>query len=307
MIKVINKKPKLITDYYNGNAHVELYEDGTRIIETEDDEFDFDFPCSIDLTITKACNHGCKFCYLNCTPDGKHADLDTPKFLDSLPSGMEVAININSLDIPELSNFLTRMKNQGVIVNGTVNQDHFMKYHEVLKGLCDDNKLHGIGISLTRPTREFVDLVKTFPNAVIHVINGVFSASDMNALIDNGFKLLILGYKNIGRGATFSVDNDISIKIRQKYLYDVLPTLANHFDVISFDGLALEQLDVKRLLTKEKWDYLYQGDEGSSSMYIDLVEKKFGVNSMALDDKMYPIMDDIRDMFAVVKELAKKS
>lgn len=49
------------------------------------------------------------------------------------------------------------------------------------------------------------------------------------------------------------------------------------------------------------------GDEGSSSMYIDLVERKFGVSSTVLRNEMYPIMDDVKDMFAVVKKVAKKN
>ena len=302
MIKIVSRNPELLRKYQNGNATVELFADGTRVISTDDDEFKFDFPCSIDLTITKACDHGCKFCYLNCVPNGRHANLNAPSFLDKLPSGMEVAINLNSLDIPGLSKFLVRMRDRGVIVNGTINQDHFMKYHKVLKGLCNANNLRGLGVSLTKPTPEFVELIKTFPNAVIHVINGVFSGSDFDALRDNGLKMLILGYKNIGRGTSYSEDNDVVIKVRQRYLYDVLPTLVNHFDVVSFDGLALEQLNVKRLLTDEEWNTLYQGDEGSCSMYVDLVDHYFALNSMVNDPiHQYPIMDTIESMFKVIQ------
>ena len=70
--------------------------------------------------------------------------------------------------------------------------------------------------------------------------------------------------------------------------------------------LALDQLDVKRILTPEEWDEFYLGDEGTSSMFIDLVTGKFGVSSLCKENEMFPVMDDIRDMFAVVKREAKK-
>lgn len=46
-------------------------------------------------------------------------------------------------------------------------------------------------------------------------------------------------------------------------------------------------------------------DEGTSSMYIDLVTKKYGVSSLCKSSEMYPLMDNIIDMFKVVKENSK--
>lgn len=292
-----------IARYKNGNATVELYDNGTRIVETPGDElFDFVYPLNNDVTITHKCDGGCQFCYLGCTPEGKHADILSPKFLDTVLPGTEMAINLNDLSHPQLEGFLIKMRHRGVFVNGTINQLHFMVNKDYLKRLCDERLLWGLGVSLRVASKEFVNEVKCFPNAVVHVINGIVKAEDLEALRDNRLKLLILGYKDVNRGADYHKENDVVIRGRQRYLYDVLPTLRNHFDVISFDNLAIEQLDVKRLLTPEQWEQFYQGDEGTATFAIDLVNGTFGINSMAT--KVYPLMDDIRDMFAVIKESA---
>lgn len=306
MIKIIEKKPKLVADYLNGNSHIKLYEDGTRIIETEDDELKLDFPLNMDVTITHRCDHGCKFCYLNCTPDGEHADILKPSFLDTLHPGTELAINLNCMDHPQLSKFLIRMRDKGVFVNGTINQDHFMKYYKVLEGLCKSKCLWGLGVSLTKATPDFIKLIKRFPNAVIHVINGVLLPDDIEMMRNHGLKLLILGYKNIGRGEDYQIENDVMLHMRQRYLYDVLPTLVNCFEVISFDNLAIEQLNAKRLVDRNRWDELYQGDEGTSTFAVDMVSGVFSLNSMVTDpQRLYPIMSTVEDMFAVIQSEGK--
>lgn len=57
--------------------------------------------------------------------------------------------------------------------------------------------------------------------------------------------------------------------------------LPKHFNsnVISFDNLAIQQLNVKRFFTKEGWDSFYMGDEFTHSMYVDGVEQKYSPSS----------------------------
>ena len=45
-----------------------------------------------------------------------------------------------------------------------------------------------------------------------------------------------------------------NIVVRQMWLHENLEELLNHFTVVSFDNLAIEQLDVKRLMTDEEWE-----------------------------------------------------
>ena len=99
----------MIADYINGNVHITLDDDGTRIMECPDNEaWDFEYPTNIDMTITKSCTGRCQYCYLGCTPNGKHADLLSYRnieIFDSLLPGTEVAINLNSCDHPQLFHF----------------------------------------------------------------------------------------------------------------------------------------------------------------------------------------------------------
>ncbi len=73
--------------------------------------------------------------------------------------------------------------------------------------------------------------------------------------------------------------------------------MINQFKVVSFDNLAIEQLGVKNLLSKEEWDTFYAGDDGTYTYYIDMVERKFARSSTADFDKRYDLMDSVDDMF----------
>lgn len=288
--------------YKNGNTFTRInLANGTKIRETEDDEFLLEFPESLDIACTTFCTGGCPFCYASCSVQGQHADLLGAKFIDTLHPFTEAALQVNDLNHPQLVDFLYKLKDKKVIANITVNQKHFESKEPLMKKLVDEGLVKGIGISLVDPTPEFIKKVKNYPNAVIHTINGILKASDLEAMRDQGLKILILGYKDLGRGHDYKEKNKINIKGRQKYLYDVLFSLPEHFECVSFDNLALEQLEVKRILTPEQWKEFYLGDEGSSSMYIDLVKQKFGVSSLCTEEEMHPLMDSIDEMFRLVQ------
>ena len=106
--------------------------------------------------------------------------------------------------------------------------------------------------------------------------------------------------KIIRRGNDFYDVANERIGELQRLLYTALPRLLKEMNVVSFDNLALEQLNVKRLLTQEEWDLFYQGDEGSSNMYIDAVEGKFTQNSTAVT--RYDLKDDVKEMFNVIRD-----
>lgn len=293
--------------YRNGNSTVIINSvNGTKERITEDDDFDLEFPETIDINCTTFCTGGCPFCYAECSVNGKHAELMGQKFIDTLHPYTEVALQVNDLTHPELIDFLQKLKKRKIFANITVNQIHFQQKEEFIKRLVDADLVKGIGISLMNPTQDFIRKVKKYPNAVIHTINGIIKASDIEALRDHDLKVLILGYKNKGRGVQYFSDNEVNIVARQRYLYDILPTLPSHFDVLSFDNLALEQLDVKRILSPQQWEEIYLGDEGTSSMFVDLVSGKFGVSSLCVENEMHPLLDNIKDMFQIVKKDAER-
>ena len=293
--------------YKNGNSIVKInLMNGTKIRETKDDDFDLEFPENIDLNIGNRCDGGCQYCYINATPNGADGELLNNKFIDTLHPYTECAINGNSIDHPQLIPFLEKLKRKHIIANITVNQIHFERKQAIIRDLVNKGLVKGIGISLRKPTKKFIKMVQRYPNAVIHTIVGVLTQNDIEKLRDNDLKLLILGYKDKGRGIDYKAEHLIEYTINKDYLYDNLHTLPDLFKVVSFDNLALDQLDVKRILTPEEWETFYLGDEGTASMYIDLVTKKFGISSLCKEEEMMPIMDDIKDMFAVIKTKSKK-
>lgn len=286
---------KTLGVYKNGNYNVILLDDGTKIRETNDDEFIPSFAENCDCKITDKCDGGCSFCYEGCTPNGKHGDILNYKFLDTLHPYTELAINGNDMSHPDLIPFLEKLKEKKVIANMTVNQIHFERHYGMINDLINKGLIYGLGVSLNKPTKKFIELIKQYPNAVIHVINGILSESDVEMLSDNNLKILILGYKQLRRGVDWYDKDHENIIVRQNWLKENLEGMLSHFKVISFDNLAINQLDVKRLMSDEEWNEFYMGDDGNYTFYLDLVEGTFGRNSLATD--RYPIMDNIDDMF----------
>ena len=84
--------------------------------------------------------------------------------------------------------------------------------------------------------------------------------SDIQALENNNLKILILGYKHLRRGDDFYDIDHENIEIRQSWLYENLSNIIEKFNVVSFDNLAIEQLNARRLMTDEEWynDLLYR-------------------------------------------------
>lgn len=300
---------KLIGKYKNGNYDVSIFSDGTKIRYTDDDDFVPNFAECYDVKITDKCSQGCKWCYEGCKKTGKHADLlgeANQNFLNSLHPYSEVAINGNDLDHPQLEGFLNLLKVKKVIVNITVNQNQFLKNFDKLKFFQENLLVRGIGVSLLEANNELVEKMKQLDNAVLHTINGILSKEDIDMLKGKDLKILILGYKNLKRGAKYFEENTDKVKVNQMYLKIALPSLLGDFNVISFDNLSLEQLDVKSLISDEEWNAMYMGDDGMFTFYVDLVKGEYAKSS--LDKKRYKMDDKTCDeMFQHIrKEIFKK-
>lgn len=289
---------KLIGKYKNGNYICSIYDDGTKIRENDLDNLTPAFAENCDVKITDKCDGNCAFCYEGCTVNGKHGDILNYKFLDTLHPYTELAINGNDLSHPDLISFIHKMKEKNIILNMTVNQIHFERHFNQIKDWIDNKLIYGLGISLREPTYEFIQMVKQIPNAVIHVINGIVSMPDLDALAGNNLKILILGYKNIRRGESYYEQNNQKVLDLQNDLNTYLfPEIIRRgwFDVVSFDNLSISQLHVQEHMPKEQWNTFFMGQDGNYTFYIDMVKGTFAKNSLSMEH--YPIMDNIDDMF----------
>ena len=296
---------KPIAKYQNGNLTTTLYSDGTRIRETEDDFFRPSFAENVDVHVSNRCDNGCEMCYANCTVNGKFGKLNGWKFLDTLHEGTEMALNLNFPIPNDFFDFLRFLKSKNIITNVTINQNHFMKHEEVIQQMYKENLIYGIGVSLSNPTEEFIERISKYPNAVIHVINGIFTKEQYEVLKDHNLKILILGYKQIGRGISYQMNKSADLEVNQSWLYNNLKDIIPHFKVISFDNLSLDQLYVKRLLSEEQWNEFYGGDDGTFTFFINLVDGYFAKNS--LSQIHYPIGDLTMDeMFNIILQNNKR-
>lgn len=281
--------------YKNGNVSVSIDEyTGTKIREWEGEQY-LEFPESIDIKITNWCDGGCKYCHESSILGGKHGNLDTLyDKIKELPAGIELAIGGgNPLDHPCLPGFLRQCKRHGFLVNLTVNQIHINKddYFYMTRSLIHQGLVDGLGISLHNVDKlENIEyLCKYSNNVVIHTILGLTKYDKILPVLKNKLpyiKLLVLGFKRFGRGLNYSTVQDFNVDIN---------TLKENSQVVSFDNLAIEQLGLKDKVNESTWSSFYQGDEFTTSMYIDAVEGNYAPTSRSTDRTSWEI--DIKEYF----------
>lgn len=295
---------KILGSYKNNDYTCTMFSDGTKIRWNDKDSFNPIKPESIDLKITNKCDMGCGMCHENSTPDGKHGDILNLPFIDTMFPYSEVAIGGgNPLTHPDLIEFLEHLKERKILASMTVNQMHFMHNIDFLKELTDKKLIYGLGISyIGGRHKNAIEAIKQFPNAVVHVINGVVHMDSLEALANNDLKILILGYKEFRRGKVLYDECGEQIEYLKSQFYDMLPKIVNDgwFKCISFDNLAIKQLEPKRLMSDKDYKEFYMGDDGSFTMYVDAVNRQFAKSSVSTE--RYDLMDDIADMFKIVKD-----
>ena len=295
---------KLLNAYKDGNATISIFDDGTRIIDIPDGEKpNLDFPLSMDFKITNWCDQMCPMCHEMSNPEGKHGDVMNLKFIDSLRPGTEMAIGGGKVTShPQLKEFLQKLKSKGVLPSITVHQNEFIDKVDLINELIDEDLIYGLGVSYLKPYDMMWKAVAENDNAVVHLIAGIHGKDVFDYLAQFNCKILILGYKNWGRGANLLQNEKLSKDIQDKidWLKNNLTKYMPKFKVVSFDNLAIKQLDVQNKLTKNQWDEFYQGDDGTMTMYIDGVKQQFAMTSTS--PKRYDLLDNIDDMFKIIKE-----
>lgn len=306
----IRHNSKKWIQFKNGNGICEINkEDGTQITTViEDKPFKAEFPLNCDINISNNCCIGCEWCYQGCTPNGQHSDIkkfieNKNSFLYSLHQGTELTINGNEPFHPDLELLLHFCKEHEILANLTVNEISLIKHQDQIEKWLKEGLIHGIGVSPKLYSPLMIDWVSKHSTAVIHTIAGVTSDTQYKAIFDKDIKVLILGYKDFGRGISYKEDQteNIWIKTKTSWLKENIKDFVNHFKVVSFDNLAIEQLNPKDWLSNKEWDAFYRGDDGSHTLFIDLVTETFAKNSIQSKSNHKPIMNDIRDMLKEVQ------
>ena len=296
--------------YWNGNGYCELNKkDGTMITTVLTDEpFKAEFPLNCDMNISNNCNIGCEFCYQGCTKEGKHSNIkkfieDKNSFLYTLREGTELAINGNEPFHPDLELLLQFCKDRNIVANLTVNEVSLLAHQEQIEKWLENDLIHGVGVSPKMFSPSMIDWVSKHPTAVIHTIVGITSDTQYKAMYDKNIKVLLLGYKDFGRGVSYKEDEAelVYIKTKTSWLRDNVSKFKKHFKVVSFDNLAIEQLNPKSWMSDKQWDRFYRGDDGSHTLFIDLVNETFAKNSVQSKENYKPLLNNISDMLKEVQ------
>jgi len=266
--------------YNNGNALITLESDGTRVISFED-ELQLEYPLNIDIRVSTECSLAnlCTFCHESAVINGKDCDFEILKSkLKDLPQGIELAIGCNHFTY-ELDNFLDWCLMKNYVCNLTINQGHLNRDSLIIERAILNNRIKGLGVSYRDKLKwNIPQFILDYPNTVFHVISGIDTIQDIISLKEKGVnKILILGEKNFGNNLG---KVDLTSKTHKEWYWWV-HKLFKIFDVVSFDNLALEQLNIKRFFTKENYEIFNQGEH---SFYINAVDQYFAPSSRS-DDK----------------------
>ena len=289
--------------YKNGNHFVYINDkNGTKIRETIDKnatEFISDFADSVDFKITNKCFNNCPFCHEKSTSNGEEGCIDNWKFLDTLHPYTEMAIGGGDvLTFSKLYELLELLKSKNIYANITVSQNNI--YDNKIDYIVEHELVKGIGVSLYGYRKDDIARIKSLPNTVIHLINGVTACeASFHQLADKDLKILILGYKTFGRGIDFIKDSPW-IQDNMNWVEKNIEDYMMKFKVVSFDNLAVEQLKLKDKLTEKQWELFYGGDDGTHTFYIDGVNKQFAKSSTSTE--RFDLLDNIDDMFNIIKQ-----
>lgn len=268
--------------YQNGNAQIELHNDGTRIIQFEN-QLELDYPLNIDIRVATKCTFGlnpktgksfCDFCHESATTDGDECDYQAlMDKLKGLPEGIELAVGGNNFT-SGLYEFILWCNLQGYVVNLTINQGHLKRDFEGIKHVLECGFIGGLGVSYRSSLKwDVTEFIVNHPNTVFHVITGIDTVEDVLSLKEKGVKkVLILGEKNFGfnKGKV-----DLTTQKHKEWFWWI-GKLFDQFEVVSFDNLALEQLKMRRFFNEESWEIF---DQGEHSFYINAVDQYFAPSS----------------------------
>ena len=262
---------KPLTRYSNGNVLVSIYSDGTKTREWFND-LKTDRVEMIDINTSTYCDNDCSYCYLGANEKGSNGDPEDP-ILKTIPPHTEVALNWCDKEL--LDRFIDVLVDRECIVNVTVNIKSIIKDESIIDYLKEAQaagRIYGFGLSVDRFDYRQYNLyfkINKLNNLVVHVINGVVSVHTIINLTSAFSKFLILGGKPLPKNSAY------------KYTFlteDEMKLLMKMIACISFDNLALKQLNIKELYDDIYDDY-FMGEDGQFSFYIDLVSNTYSISS----------------------------
>ena len=277
-------------------------------------------PELVDLKITDHCTFACKFCYQNSTDNQNHAPLDRIEAIfDELANlgVFEVALGGGETPShPDFAKILLAGHNRGLSVNFTSYGTEWADNKDTIEALKQiDNIGVGISVHTARDVQKIINLTNKLEdehglygvNLIAQTVIGATSPKTILELIDicapKSIPLLLLGYKNTGRGVSYkdktvSADDVREILIKAKNLTETKDEWGYTTDFhLSVDTAFLDHwsdiLDELKIS-----ELLRTSPEGKFSCYLNAVDDTIGPSSYAGEGAMLP-RTDIKKQFAL--------
>jgi len=237
-------------------------------------------PDLVDMKITDFCDKNCSYCYMGSTEKGKHASIwDIGRYLYILSTHrvFEVAFGGGEpTKHPDFLHFLVTAKNYGIVPNFTTKNLNWMYDKEFVKIVKNNVGKFAYSANNVYDVQLFLYMLNfcsiDYEKASLQVVDGVVSKEQFSSILElaynSGIGVVLLGYKNSGRGSSFSkLDTqwqDVVESLGKRNIYPKLSvdtSIAKNYDLGSVPKLT------------------YYSEEGKYSMYIDAVNKKYGASS----------------------------
>lgn len=244
------------------------------------------YPEQVEIKITNKCSGNCHFCSENSNKDGGHADVSRILRLLRSVAGHTAEVCFgggNPFEYPHLGWLCSCAMNLNILPAVTAKDTHFLDYKHLAKLLpCKT----AFGVSMSDPIFT-AEVLREFRHhhgdIAVHVINGIHTMEQLQGLInvleelgwssedrdDLFVRIVVLGFKRKGRAKKLEFQNTIDVE-----------QLMSMFPFVSFDTLAIKQLNIKDKIDSKLWDAYYQGKETEYSLYYDAVTNQFKTSSV---------------------------
>jgi hypothetical protein len=251
-------------------------------------------PDLIDLKITNYCETGCAYCYQDSNKKGKHANFEVITKLLCTFADMEVLeIALGGGETtkhPKFAEILEYAKKCFIVPNFSTRSFDWMSDPRILTAV----KMYAGKIGFSCSTADDVQALIYHAGAsgidesmfTVHYVLGSSPMEEltkmMGVISSTQFSLLLLGYKETGRGCDFTPHDN------SKW-WEVLP---KYWLSVGIDTCVAKKYK-KELKALKINNIMYYDEEGKFSMYVDAVDEKVARSSFEKNDKDYtPISVD---------------
>ncbi len=271
---------------------------------TEDKLEIADSPMLVEINVTDKCERGCPWCYRNATPDGEAAPREkvTNLAYHLREAGVfEVCFGGGEpVEHPKFHEILEIYNYYHINTNFTTRS---LKWPvELQRAVVKCNTGVGFSVDTYEEAKEAVSVFSDWgilKQVTLHIVDRLFPIGEFEILRkfarDAGVQLLVLGYKNIGRGAGYQEKGPSLWPLLKK-------GVADHWPIAVDTIFAAEYQEELRKLKVPAW--LYQVKEGNFNCFVDAVRGYIARSSYDYEENV-PLTDSPSDFKKVWESLPR--